>query len=159
MGTKIKRSQFKLFLNTGTPGTPTWVPVGEGITDAQVQYNPEKTTETYITDDGATVTLERYAPNIPIDAQAINGNADFEYIDNLRRTRAIGTAAETEVLLVYLYETPVATDQYPAERQGVTISIDTFGGPGGQTNRINYTIDFRGNPTTGLYDVSANSFA
>ena len=159
MGTKIKRSQFRLFIDTTPGGAATWVPVGDGVTTGTINYNPEVTTETYIHQDNATTTLERYAPNMPIEAQAINGNADFEYIDNMRRTRAIGSSAETNALLVYMYESPVSTDQYPAEKQPVTIQIDTFGGDGGTITRISYTINFRGDPTTGLYDVSVNSFA
>lgn len=156
---KVKRSEFKAFLDTTPAGSPTWSLVGPGIATGLLNYNPETTTETYIHEDNATITVERYAPTFPLEAQAINTDAVFEFIDNLRRTRAVGSAAETDILLVYLYETPVSTDQYPAELQPVSIQIDSFGGDGGVTNRINFTINFRGNPTTGLYDVSTNSFA
>lgn len=157
---KVKRSQFALFIDTTPAATnPTWSRVGEGVTTGTLNYNPEVTTETYIHEDTATTTLERYAPTFPLEAQCINTDAIFEFVDNLRRTRAIGTAAETEILLVNLYETPTSTDKYPAERQSVSIQIDSFGGDGGVTNRINFTINFMGDPTTGLYDVSANSFA
>lgn len=156
---KVKRSEFAIFLDTTPATTPTWSRIGDGVTTGTVAYNPEVTTETYIHQNSASTTLERYAPNMPIEAQCINTDAVFEFIDNIRRTRAIGTAAETDILMVYLYETAVSTDQYPAELQPVTIQIDSFGGDGGVTNRINYTINFRGDSTTGLYDVSANSFA
>src|SRR5690349_19736948 len=141
---KIKRSQFKLFMNTTPATTATYSLVGDGVTAGTINYNPETTTETYITQDNATMTLERYAPTFPIEAQALEGDPVFEFVDNLRRTRAVGTAAETDVLLVYMYETPVSTDQYPAEKQPVSIQIDSFGGDGGKTTRINYTINFRG---------------
>jgi len=156
---KVKRSEFRIFLDTTPAATPTWSLVGPGVTTGTVNYNPEVITETYIHEDTATTTLERYAPNVPMEAQCINTDAVFEFIDTLRRTRAIGSAAETDMLMVYMYETPVSTDQYPAELQPVTIQIDSFGGDGGVTNRINFTIGFRGTPTTGLFDVSGNSFA
>lgn len=156
---KVKRSEFAIFLDTTPASTPTWSRVGDGVTTGVVNYNPEVTTETYIHQDTATTTMERYAPNMPVEAQCINTDAVFEFIDGLRRSRAVGSAAETDMLMVYLYETPVSTDQYPAELQPVSIQIDSFGGDGGVINRINYTINFRGNPTTGLYDVSGNSFA
>lgn len=156
---KVKRSEFALFINTTPLSTATYALVGDGVTTGTINYNPEVTTETYIHQDSATTTMERYAPTMPIEATAINGDAVFEFIDNLRRTRAVLTAAETDVLLVYKYETPVSTDQYPAEKQPVSIQIDSFGGDGGVSNKINYTINFRGSATTGLYDVSANSFA
>jgi hypothetical protein len=156
---KVKRSEFALFLDTTPAATnPTWSRVGSGFTTGTLNYNPEVTTETYIHEDTATTTLERYAPNMALEGQCINTDAIFEFIDTLRRSRAVGTAAETDALLVYLYETPTSTDKYPAELQPVTIQIDSFGGDGGVTNRINFTIGFRGDPTLGTYDVSANSF-
>lgn len=156
---KVKRSEFALFLDTTPSATnPTWSRVGEGVTTGTVNYNPEVITETYIHEDTATSTLERYAPALTLEAQCINTDAVFEFIDGLRRTRAVGSDAETDMLLVYLYETPTSTDKYPAELQPVTIQIDSFGGDGGVTNRINFTISFRGDPTAGTYDVSANSF-
>lgn len=157
---KVKRSEFASFLDTTPAATnPTWSRIGDGVTTGMLNYNPEVITETYIHQDTATTTLERYAPALPLEAQCINTDAVFEFIDNLRRTRAVGTSAETDMLLVYMYETPTSTDKYPAELQPVTIQIDSFGGDGGTTNRINFTISFRGSATTGLYDVSANSFA
>lgn len=157
---KVKRSEFATFLDTTPAATnPTWSRMGDGITTGTVNYNPETTTEAYIDDDTSTTTLERYAPNMPIEAQAINGDAIFEFVDGLRKARSVGSAAETDMLLVYLYETPTSTDKYPAESQPVTIQIDSFGGDGGTTNRINFTISFRGNATTGKYDVSSNAFS
>lgn len=155
---KVKRSQFWTFINTTPLAAATYVKLGVGVTSALVNYNPEVTTETYIHEDTATTILERYAPNIPVEATCNNTDAVFEFIDNLRRTRAILTDAETDILLVYGYETPTATDNYPAEKQPVSIQIDTFGGEGGLSNKINFTISFRGAATTGVYDVSLNSF-
>lgn len=155
---KIKRSEFALFLDTTPAAAATYSRVGDGFTTGTLAYNPEVTTETYIHQDTATTTLERYAPNMPLEGQCINGDPVFEFIDGLRRSRAVGSDAETDALLVYLYETPVSTDQYPAELQPVTIQIDSFGGDGGVVNRINFTISFRGDPTAGTYDVSDNAF-
>ena len=156
---KIKRSQFQKFLDTTPSSTPTWSLIGDGVTTGTVNYNPEVTTEAYIHQDSATTTLERYAPTLPIEAQCVQGDAVFDFIDGLRQARAVGSDADTDMLMVYLYETPVSTDQYPAELQPVTIQIDSFGGDGATTNRINYTIGFRGDPTSGLYDVGAGTFA
>lgn len=159
---KVKRSQFWTFINTTPLASATYVKLGPGVTTGLVNYNPETTTETYIHEDVATVLVERYAPNMPIEASCINTDAIFEFVDALRRGAtgpATLTDAETDILLVYGYETPVSTDQYPAQKQPVSIQIDSFGGEGGLANKINFTINFRGAPTAGLYDVSTNSFA
>lgn len=158
--TKIKRSKFALFIDTTpTGGSRTWALIGTGFTTASINYNPEVTTEGYIHQDNKSAVLENYAPTIQIEGKAINEETVFEYIDNLRRTRAVGSDAETSILMVYKYETPVSTDQYPAEKQPVTIAIDTYGGDAVKTLQHSFTIHFNGDPTTGLYDVSANSFA
>ena len=159
---KVKRSQFWTFIDTTPASTPTWVKLGPGVVSGLVNYNPETSTETYIHEDVASITVEKYAPSMPIEATCINTDAIFEFIDGLRRTSggpAILTDAETDILLVYGYETAVSTDQYPAQLQPVSIQIDSFGGEGGVSNKINFTINFRGAPTNGLYDVSTNSFA
>lgn len=155
---KIKRSQVQTFLNTTPASTDTWSLIGEGVVTGTINYNPEVTTETYVHEDGATISVERYAPNYPVEATAINGDAVFEFIDGLRKSRATLTDAETEILNVWLYETPASTDQYPCEKQAVSIQIDSFGGDGGVATKINYTINFIGDPIIGVYDVSANSF-
>ncbi len=159
---KVKRSEFATFINTTPSAAATYVKIGPGVTTGLVNYNPEVSTETYIHENIATISVEKYAPAMPIESTCINTDAVFEYIDGLRRGAtgpAVLSDAETDILLVYLYETPVSTDQYPAQKQPVSVQIDSFGGEGGIANKINYTLNFRGAPTNGLYDVGANTFA
>lgn len=156
---KVKRSQFKIFLNTTPLAAATYSLIGEGVTGADISYNAETTTETYIHQDIATISVEKYAPTLPIEMTALNTDAVFEFLDTLRKNRSTLSDAETDILMVYLYEAAVATDQYTAEKQPVSIQIDGFGGDGGIAPKIKYTINFRGPSTLGLYDVSGNSFA
>lgn len=159
MSTNVLRKDVAHFLLTATSPSDVWSRIGDGITDATINANPEKTTEAYIHESNATTTLERYAPNMPVTGKAKYGDAVFNYILNLWNTRAVGTAAETYILNVEYFKTPVSTDQYPAQKQKVVISIDTPpGGAGGATAQIGYTIDYIGDPTNGLYDVSAGTF-
>lgn len=158
---KVKRSQFWTFINTTPLAAATWVKLGPGVTTGLVNYNPETSTETYIHEDIATINVEKYAPTMPIEATCINTDAIFEYIDSLRRFAggpAVLSDAETQVLLVYGYETPTSTDNYPAQRFPCSIQIDSFGGEGGIANKINFTINFQGAPTAGVYDVSLGTF-
>ena len=155
---KIKRSQVKTFLQTATTPSVVLSLIGDGVTTGTINYNPEVTTETYIHEDNGTTSIERYAPTLPVEATAINGDAVSEYIDNLRKTRATLDAAETYIVNVWMYETPTDTDKYPAEKQAVSIQIDSFGGDGGVSAKINYTINFIGDPVAGSYDVSDGTF-
>lgn len=155
---KIKRSQVQSFLQTASSPSIVLSLIGSGVTTGTINYNPETSNETYIHEDGATIDVERYAPNLPVEASCVNGDAVFEYIDNLRKTRATLNDARTYLVNVWMYETPTSTDKYPAERQEVSIQIDSFGGDGGVATKINYTINFIGDPVLGKYDVSDGTF-
>jgi len=157
MGTKVKRSQFRTFLNTGTPSEPVWSLIGDGVTSAAIQYNPQTSEEIYIHEDSGSTIVEAYKPNMPIEAAAINGDAVFEYIDALRKARAVLSAAETEIVNVWLYETPTS-GAYPAEKQAVSIQIDDFGGEGGVAAKINFTINYKGDPVLGTFNPTTLAF-
>lgn len=157
MSTSIKRSEFALYLNIGTPGTPDWALIGDGITTGTLNYNPQTSEETYIHQDSGSIEVESYRPTMPFEATCKAGDEVFDYIDNLRVTRAVLAAAQTEVVLVYLYETPTGSD-YPAEKQTVSVQIDSFGGDGGASAKINYTINFIGDATAGVFNPTTESF-
>ena len=156
--TKIKRSQVQSFLQTATSPSVVLSRIVDGVTTGTINYNPETSSETYIHENGATTDVEKYAPTLPVEATCVAGDAVFEFIDGLRKSRAVLDAARTYLVNVWLYETPSNTDQYPAEKQEVSIQIDSFGGDGGVANKINYTINFIGDPVTGKYDVSDGTF-
>lgn len=159
MATDIMRHQVAHFLLTDDDPSDVWSLIGDGITEGSVNGNPEVTSETYIHQSGASATLDRYAPTLPFSGKCKKGDAVFDYINNLWKTRAIGSDAESAVLEVDLYETPVSTDQYPARRNTVIVAVDTPpGGAGGQAAQISYTLHYSGDPIPGTYDVSASTF-
>lgn len=153
----IKRSLVKTFLNTGTTGTPIWSLIGDGVTSGQIAYNPKTLSEIYIHQDTGITQVESYAPTIAIEATAKNGDAVFEFIDALRKSRAVLDATNSEIVNVWMYETGGPT-AYPAEKQSVNIQIDTFGGDGGAAAKIGYTINYLGDPTTGTFNGSTLAF-
>lgn len=157
MTIKVKRSQFATFLNTGTLLAPVWSRMGKGITEQSIAYNPNLVTEQFIDEDNATSSLEGYAPSIATPQTAYAGNAVFDFVDNLRKIRAIGSAAETEVLLVYLYdsETVLEVTSYAAEKNACTISIEEFGGTGGESLSLTFNIGLNGDPVLGTVTIAA----
>lgn len=150
---KIKRSEVMAFLNTGTTEAPVWARMGKGITSQVVSYNPATTSETYIDEDSATTNLDSYSVNISTPQTAYAGNAVFDYVDNLRQNRAVGADAQAEVLLVYQYA-KVEEGVYKAERNNAVLQIDDFGGEGGGSVVLNYTVNLNGNPTLGTATVA-----
>lgn len=150
---KIKRSLFRSFLNTGTAESPIWSLIGQGVTTGAIAYDPQVEEETYIHEDNATITVESYSPNFPLESSAIQGDAVFSYLDTLRKSRKILGDAQTEVINVWLYQ-PDISGYFLAEKQPCSVQIDEFGGEGGSSVKINYTINFLGTPTPGRFNVS-----
>lgn len=153
---KVKRSQVKTFLNTGTLLSPTWSLLADGVVSGKFGYNPKTTEETYIDQDTASISVDSYAPTLPVEATAKVGDVVYDWIDTLRKLRKVLGDAETEIVNVWLYRTP-ANDYYLAEKQAVAIQADDFGGDGGQPAKINYTINFVGDPTRGIFKPTATA--
>lgn len=154
---KIKRSQVRTFINIMPGGTADYALINEGVTSGKIEYNPKTSEETYIAEDNASIAVESYAPTLPIEASAVAGDEVFDFIDGLRIARATLADAETDIVNVWMYKTP-AGSEYPAEKQAVSIQIDDFGGEGGESAKINYTINFNGNPVAGTFNVSTFAF-
>lgn len=148
---KVKRSDFASFLNVGTIAAPVWARMGKGITSQQIAYNPQTTSETFIDEDSATTTVDSYAPTMSTPQTAYAGDPVFDYVDALRQARAVGADCETEILLVYIYDSE--GNRYAAEKQKVAIQVDDFGGDGGASNVINYTINFVGESELGAASI------
>lgn len=157
MSGKIKRSQVAIFLNTGTVGTPEWDLIGEGVTEQTINYNPQTSEEIYVHQDSGNTNVESYKPNIPTPMTAIKGDAVFDFVDAIRKGRKVLAEAESEVCIVYLYETATA-GAYPAEKNACSIQIDDFGGPGGESAKINFTINLNGDPVDGSFNPTTKAF-
>lgn len=154
---KIKRSEVMTFMNVLPSGLASYKLIGDGVTTGAIEYNPKTTEETYIHEDSATISVESYAPSLPVEAIAVSGDEVFEFIDGLRVARAVLDAAETDIVNVWAYESGGPT-AYPAEKQNVSIQIDEFGGDGGAAVKINYTINFIGDPVAGTFNANTSAF-
>jgi len=151
MTTTVKRSLIASFLNTGTVGAPTWSIIGPGVTTGKIAYNPKTLQEVYINEDTGHTLIESYAPNMPVEATVISGDPVFNFVDALRQARAVLAAAETQVINVWKYTSGPA---YTAEKQTVAISIEEFGGAGGEVAKIKFTMNYQGAPTLGTFNPS-----
>lgn len=156
--TKVTRSQFKTFINTQPTGTATYSLLNNGVTSALINYNPNTTTEQFIDDTTATISVDSYAPTFPIEASAYEGDGVFEFVDALRKARSVGADAETDIVNVWYYEGALS-GTYPAEQQTVALQIDSFGGDGGQPAKCSFTFNFVGNHTVGRYNPLSGTFA
>jgi len=156
--TKVKRSQVATFLNTSSTSGATYKLVGVGVTTGKINYNPKITEEQYINEDTARKSVDGYAPDMPISMTAVPGDPVYDYVDNMRTTLPIGSAAETDLVQVDLYKTS-SGGAYPARKQTVAISIEDFGGDGGVPAKINFTFNYTSAITQGSYNVSSGTFS
>ncbi len=153
---KIKRSLVQTFLDV-VPDTEDYELLGEGVVSGQVNYNPKVLEEIYVSEDTANISVESYAPTMPIEMTCVAGDSVYEFIDALRKTRAILADAETTIVNVWMYESGGPT-AYPAEQQKVSIQVDDFGGEGGEAVKLNFTINYIDDPVTGTFDASTKAF-
>jgi len=152
-----KRSEFATYINTTPSTTATYKLLGEGILDSSINYNPQTSEKVYIHQDSGTTDIESYKPTMPVEAEHIESDDALEYLDGLRKARAVLDAAQTDVVNVWLYETPTA-GAYPAEKQAVSIQFDTYGGAGGEIAKMSFTILYRGDPTAGTFNPTTGTF-
>ena len=158
MANRIKRSQFFTYLNTGTIAVPVWSLIGDGITNAKESLNPKTSSETYITDNAATISVDSYAPTMPVIATAKALEIVFEYIRGLRDTKAIDADCETQICNVEVFEGPTY-GSYPATLQNCSIQVDEFSGEGGVKMNQNFTINYQGPPVQGTFNPTDLAFA
>ena len=149
MAQLVKRKEIMLYLDT-TPSAlnKTYGLYGKKSTSATYTYNPETTSETYITDDNATVTLDSYSVTIDGNMKCYKGDAIYDYINGLRYNLATGTDAITTALLIDKYDA-VSTGVFKAQTFEATISIESYGGDGGVIPSITFTIGLNGDPVNG----------
>ena len=158
MATLIKRSQIQAFLNTAGKGKePTYKIVGNYMPTGAYDYNPQTTTETYIVNDNATSTLDSYQIAFDGEMKCAKGDAVFDYIDGLRYNVAVGDDAVSEVVLVDTYEQKGSSGGFRAQKFACTVSVNSFGGDGGQIATISFNIAVNGDPVQGTATISAGT--
>lgn len=157
MSGKIKRSQIATFLNTGTLALPVWSLIGEGVAEQTIAYNPQTSDEVYVHQDSGTTDVESYKLNIPTPMTAIKGDPVFDFVDKIRKGRKVLADAQSEVCIVYLYEA-AESGAYEAERNVCSIQIDDFGGVGGESAKINFTLNLNGDPEVGTFNPATKAF-
>lgn len=156
---KVKRSKLAMFLNTAgaEAEAPVYSLIGEGVTEQTIGYNPQTSDETYIHQDSGTVDVESYKVNIPTPMTAIKGDPVFDFVDDIRIKRKVLSEAVTDCVIVYLYKTETS-GKYMAERSKCSVQIDDFGGAGGESAKLNFTLNLQGDPTYGTFDPATKTF-
>lgn len=156
----MKRSAFVTFINTKPgDGAAEFAMIGDGVTELTVNYNPQSKTEQFINQDSADTSITGYQPSVPVTMQAKKGDSVFEFVNNLRKIRAIGEEAETEIVNVDAFEDKASDGGYPAEKQKVSVQIDSFAGPATDPLSISFTLNYKGDAEQGTFTLDTRTFA
>ena len=146
-----KRSDIVTFIDITPSSSPTWAIVGDYSTDGTLSYDVETSDDHFITKDSKTVVVNNYSVSMDQEQYCYVGDDVFDYIDNLRITRATGDDARTHYLNIYKYN--VDNGSYKAETGDCSITITSIGGAGSEKPKIGYTINMEDN-TIGTATIS-----
>lgn len=144
-GKQQDRTKLAMFLKT----KDGYHLMGEGIQEQSMDYSANEDEVHFIHEKGARTNVEGYTISIPTPQLVYVGDPVFDFVDGLRRKRAIGKDAETEIIIAYPYLAEVGAKEVEAELNSCSISFSNFGGSAGETMQIEYDVKLSGDPQEG----------
>lgn len=143
---KVTRDQIASYLNvTPSAQTKSWKIIGVGITDYGQSYNPQVETEKWIIHKNATSTLESFQIQGEVSQKCYFGDDVYDFVNELRRKASVGSAVNTQVLDIDLYDETSGT--FSATEYDCAVVITSYAT--GETPVIEYTIYYNGDPKVG----------
>ena len=140
---KIKRSQYLGFLDITPSSTASYKPVGIGITEASMAYNPQVETEQWIIEDSARTDHTGNQKQLSITQKCYKNDPEFEYINSCRdKLNCTSHYLEVDTW-------GGTTGAYPSKLSDCLITIENYSG-----DEIEYTIYINGDPTDGTTSIS-----
>lgn len=140
---KNKRSQYQKFLDITPSSTASWKVIGIGISEANVEYNPNVDTEQWIIEDSARNDHTGNQKQISVTQKCYKGDPEFEFINGCRdKLNCI-----SHILEIDTWNGNVGS--YPAKKSDCLITVTSYSGA-----EIEYTIYFNGDPIEGNATIS-----
>ena len=140
---KIKRSRYQKFLDITPNSTFTWKIIGIGISEANVEYNPQVDTEKWIIEDTARSDHSSNQKQLSVTQKCYKNDPEFEYINSCRDK----LNCVSHILEIDTWED--VGGSYPAKKSDCLITIESYSG-----EEIEYTIYFNGDPTEGTATIT-----
>lgn len=142
---------------TPSDASETWSIIGVGITDYGQSMNPQVETEKWIIHKNATSSLESYQIQGDVSQKCYFGDAVYDFINNLRRTAAVGDKVETEILDIDLYDATGSgtSATYKATKYACMIAVTSYAT--GESPVIEYSIYYNGDPILGTVSLSTGT--
>ena len=143
---RIKRSQFKLFLDTTPTSTVTWKLEGWGVEEASISYNANVDRIKYIVEDSARSDHTSNDKQSSITKKTYKGEPVFEFI-NAGRDQLNYV---THILEVDSWNGTGST--YPAKMTDGLIVVTEYSG-----EEISYDLYFDGDPVEGTVTFTGDT--
>ena len=141
---KIKRSQFLTFLDiTPNANAETWAPLGVGVDEYEVSFNPQVDTEKWIIEDNARNDHTSNQKQGSVTQKCYKGDRAFEYIAAGRDKLNY----KTHVLDIDTWNG--SNGSYPAKKSDAIITVTSYSG-----EQIEYDIYYDGDPTEGACTIA-----
>ena len=140
---KNKRSQYQKFLDITPNSTASWKVIGIGISEANVEYNPQVDTEKWIIEDSARNDHTSNQKQLSVTQKCYKGDPEFEFIN---------TGRDKLNYVSHILEIDTWNGNggsYPAKKSDCLITVTSYSG-----EEIEYTIYFNGDPTDGTATIS-----
>ena len=140
---KNKRSQYQKFLDITPNSTASWKVIGIGISEANVEYNPQVDTEKWIIEDSARNDHTSNQKQLSVTQKCYKNDPEFEFI-NTGRDKLNNVSHILEI------DTWNGNNgSYPAKKSDCLITVTSYSG-----EEIEYTIYFNGDPIDGTASIS-----
>lgn len=131
----IKKHLIRPFLNNGTSASPEWVQIKKA-TEFTRAMNPQTEDRDYIADEHPTTEVMDYKPSENLSITMYKGEPDFDLFYDLYKKRAIGSDAQKEFMLVYLFDSVDVTSDgdtttyYYAEKTKASVTVEEMNATG-----------------------------
>lgn len=159
-GQTIERELMVAYLNTGSSGSPTWVPFGKRVTDSSIEYDwSEETIQDIL---GQTYTNLR-KPTITQDFDPYDldgGDTALVKIWNLAiKDQDYAALAAQDVLVVHMYAGTKNTAFYAERYDACAIRPTSIGGEGGGNVGMPISVTYGGVRTVGTAAKTSSGIA
>lgn len=140
---KNKRSQYQKFIDITPSSAYSWKIVGIGITEANMEFNPQVETEQWIIEDNARTDHTGNQKQIAITQKCYKNDPEFEFINQARDELNY----TSHILEVDTWDGTAGS--YPAKVSDCLITVTSYSGA-----EIEYTIYVVGDPTSGTCSIT-----
>lgn len=149
--TLIKKYLIRPFLNAGTEDEPNWIQIKKA-TENTINMNPTTEDRDYISDEHPTTELLAYKMNVSYGVTTYKGEQDFDLFYDLYKNRYVGSDAQKELLLAYLFDkiTVNGEERYFTQKWDSTIIVNDFNTVG---TVIDVDVNANGTPTIGYITI------